>query len=210
MVRSMSVLAALAVAMLAASSASAQDVARGKLLYALCEQCHGANGAGNADYLAPSIAGLPQWYAESQLMKFRAGYRGGHFDDIAGMRMRPMSLALENDADVKSVADYVATLPPVVPLAVVEGGDVAKGQVLYAPCAACHAPDGSGNEAVLGPPLAHTSDWYLLTQLANFRAGVRGAKPGDTSGALMRPMSMTLADEQAMKDVIAYIKTLAK
>jgi cytochrome c553 len=210
MVRSMSVLAALAVAMLAAPSASAQDVARGELLYALCAQCHGASGAGNAEFLAPSIAGLPQWYAEAQLMKFRAGYRGGHFDDIAGMRMRPMSLALESDADVKSVSAYVASLPPVEPLAEVEGGDTAKGQVLYAPCAACHAPDGSGNEAVLGPPLAHTSDWYLLKQLVNFRAGVRGVKPGDTSGALMRPMSMTLADEQAMKDVIAYIKTLAK
>ena len=36
------------------------------------------------------------------------------------------------------------------------------------------------------------------------------AKPGDASGALMRPMSMTLPDEQAMHDVIAYIKTLAK
>jgi cytochrome c oxidase subunit 2 len=49
----------------------------------------------------------------------------------------------------------------------------------------------------------------MLTQLVNFRAGVRGAKAGDTSGALMRPMSMTLADEQAMRDVIAYITTLA-
>lgn len=209
MVRSKSVLAALAVALLAAS-ASAQDLHRGKQLYALCEQCHGAAGAGNAAYLAPAIAGLPQWYAEGQLQKFRAGYRGGHFDDIAGMRMRPMSLALESDADVTSVAAYVAGLPPVVPIAAVEGGDATKGQVLYAPCAACHAPDGSGNAAVLGPPLAHSSDWYLLTQLVNFRAGVRGTKPGDTSGALMRPMSMTLPDEQAMKDVIAYIKTLAK
>ena len=62
---------------------------------------------------------------------------------------------------------------------------------------------------MFGPPLKQVNDWYMLTQLANFRAGVRGAKPGDTSGALMRPMSMTLADEQAMRDVIAYITTLA-
>jgi cytochrome c553 len=209
MARSKSVLAALAVAMLAAS-ASAQDLSRGEQLYALCEQCHGANGAGNADFLAPAIAGMPQWSVESQLLKFRAGYRGGHFDDIAGMRMRPMSLALENDDDVKSVAAFVASLPVVDPVDEVTGGDVARGQVLYAPCAACHAPDGSGNEAVLGPPLKNMSDWYLLKQLVNFRAGVRGTKPGDTSGALMRPMSMTLPDEQAMKDVIAYIQTLSK
>jgi cytochrome c553 len=39
---------------------------------------------------------------------------------------------------------------------------------------------------------------------------VRGTNPADTSGALMRPMAQTLADEQAMKDVIAYIMTLKK
>ncbi len=209
MARSKSVLAALAVAILAAfASASAQDLDRGVQLYELCSQCHGKAGAGNQVYLAPAIAGLPEWYVESQLVKFRAGHRGGHFDDIAGMRMRPMSLALENDADVKSVAAYVASLAPLAPAPVLEGGDAAKGQVLYAPCAACHAPDGSGNAAVFGPPLNHASDWYLLTQLVNFRAGVRGTKPGDTSGALMRPMSLTLPDEQAMKDVIAYISSL--
>jgi len=209
MARSKSVLAALAVALLAAS-ASAQDLGRGSRLYALCSQCHGTAGAGNPAFLAPAIAGLPQWYVESQLQKFRTGYRGQHFDDIAGMRMRPMALALDDDADVTAVAAYVASLAPLAPAPVLEGGDAAKGQVLYAPCAACHAPDGSGNAAVFGPPLKHASDWYLLTQLANFRAGVRGAKPGDTSGGLMRPMSLTLPDEQAMKDVIAYIKTLAK
>ena len=206
---SKSVLAALAVAMLAAS-APAQAADRGYQLYDLCQQCHGTAGAGNAAFLAPAIAGLPQWYVEAQLKKFRAGQRGTHFDDIAGMRMRPMSLSLENDADVTAVAAYVASLAPLAPAPVLAGGDASKGQVLYAPCAACHGPDGSGNPAVFGPPLKHASDWYLLTQLANFRAGVRGAKPGDTSGALMRPMSLTLADEQAMKDVIAYIKTLAK
>jgi cytochrome c553 len=109
-----------------------------------------------------------------------------------------------------AVAAYVASLPPIVPKPVLTGGDAARGQALYAPCAACHAPDGSGNQVVFGPPLRHANDWYQLTQLANFRAGVRGTKPGDTSGALMRPMSLTLPDEQAMRDVIAYIATLAK
>jgi cytochrome c553 len=190
--------------------ASAQEVARGQELYALCEQCHLADGRGSPLALAPAIAGLPQWYVVAQLQKFRAGYRGQHFDDIAGMRMRPMSMALANDADVNAVAAYVATLAPVDPAPVLVGGDAAKGQALYAPCAACHAPDGSGNPAVFGPPLKDASDWYMLTQLANFKAGVRGTRPGDTSGALMRPMSLTLADEQAMRDVIAYITTLSK
>lgn len=193
-----------------AEPAPAQVVERGRELFALCTQCHLKDGSGNPLALAPAIAGLPQWYSYSQLQKFRLGHRGQHFDDIAGMRMRPMSLSLSNDADVTAVAAYVATLPPVVPKPVLTGGDATRGQALYAPCAACHAPDGSGNQVVFGPPLRYANDWYQLTQLANFRAGVRGTKAGDTSGALMRPMSLTLPDEQAMRDVIAYITTLAK
>jgi cytochrome c oxidase subunit 2 len=193
----------------AAAPPSAEAVARGQELFALCTQCHLKDGSGNQLALAPAIAGLPQWYVTSQLHKFRVGHRGGHFDDIAGMRMRPMSLALASEDDVTALGAYVASLPPVKPQPVLSGGDATRGQALYAPCAACHGPDGSGNEVVLGPPL-RTNDWYQLTQLANFRAGVRGTKPGDTTGALMRPMSMTLADEQAMRDVLAYIATLAK
>jgi cytochrome c553 len=209
MIRSMIVVAALAVAALAVP-ASAQDLARGEQLYQLCNQCHGADGGGSALALAPAIAGLPQWYAESQLQKFRASHRGGHFDDIAGMRMRPMALSLASDADLTAVAAYVASLPRVTPAPTLAGGDATRGQALYAPCAACHAPDGSGVEVVKGPPLVHVNDWYLLKQLANFKNGVRGAKPGDTTGALMRPMATVLVDEQAMLDVVAYITTLAQ
>jgi cytochrome c553 len=58
------------------------------------------------------------------------------------------------------------------------------------------------------PPIAGASDWYLLAQLKKFKAGVRGANPADVTGGTMRPMAMTLADEQAMKNVIAHISTL--
>jgi cytochrome c553 len=201
-------LLALAAAPFAASAEG--DGAMGAQLYQLCAQCHGPDGGGDVAALAPAIAGLDEWYLRAQLRKFHNGARGTHPDDVAGMRMRPMALSLASDADVEAVAAYVASLPPVKPSPTLGGGDPARGQTLYAPCAACHAPDGSGVEVVQGPPLKHTNDWYMLTQLANFRAGVRGTKPGDTTGALMRPMSMTLADEQAMRDVIAYITTLAK
>ena len=73
--------------------------------------------------------------------------------------------------------------------------------------AACHGLDGSGNEALGSPPINHQNDWYMLTQLQHFKAGVRGTAPGDVQGALMRPMSMTLPDEQAMKATIAELVT---
>ena len=104
----MSALAALVAALLALPASAQDPVDRGRELFALCTQCHMADGRGSHLALAPAIAGLPQWYVVAQLQKFRAGYRGQHFDDIAGMRMRPMSLALADDADVAAVAAYAA------------------------------------------------------------------------------------------------------
>jgi cytochrome c553 len=54
-------------------AAEGGDVARGEQLFALCSQCHGVNGGGNHDALAPAIAGLPEWYVLKQLQMFRAG-----------------------------------------------------------------------------------------------------------------------------------------
>jgi cytochrome c oxidase subunit 2 len=60
------------------------------------------------------------------------------------------------------------------------------------------------------PGLKHASDWYLLSQMEKFRAGVRGANPANPLAAMMAPMSMVLPDEQALKDVVAHIMTLSK
>lgn len=195
--------------LLLAGPAFAQDLERGEALFALCTQCHGANGEGNSTYLAPDIAGMPQWYAETQIRKFRDGLRGTHFDDIAGMRMRPMALSLRTDEDVTNVAAYVASLPPHDPAAELAGGDAAKGAQYYATCAACHGQNAEGNQQMNAPPLRDASDWYLKTQLSNFKAGVRGANPADGLGAQMRGMSYTLPDDQAILDVIAYIENIS-
>ncbi len=191
-----------------ASRAEGEDTARGRELWALCASCHGADGGGNEMYFAPAIAGLPAWYLARQLDKFHSGVRGTDFDDLTGMRMRPMALWLATEADRKTVAAYAAALPPTDPAPRLTGGDAARGQALYAPCTACHGPQAKGMEVLGAPPLDHQSDWYMLTQLQYFKKGIRGAKPGDIQGGQMRPMAMLLPDEQAMKDVIAYILSL--
>jgi cytochrome c553 len=111
---------------------------------------------------------------------------------------------------VKVVADYVATLAPTKPAPTLSGGDATAGAGAYAVCTACHGPDGKGNPALQAPPIVGANDWYLLAQLKKFKAGVRGTNPLDTSGATMRPMSLTLADEQAMKNVLAHIATFSR
>lgn len=200
--------AALALVALQAGSVQAQDVARGEQLFALCSQCHGAGAAGSPLALAPAIAGLEPWYIEAQLLKFRDGSRATHFDDLAGMRMRPMAKWLKTEDDVRAVAAYVGSLPQARPAPILAGGDPAKGAALYPVCAGCHGMNGEGVKDVSGPSLNRVSDWYLLTQLKNFKQGIRGSDPRDLTGGAMRPMAMILADEQAMKDMIAHIGTL--
>jgi cytochrome c553 len=198
---------ALAWALATGGPASAQDD-RGKVLFDLCTQCHGEMGAGDRLALAPGIAGLEEWYVLAQLGKFRSGVRGTHFDDIPGMRMRPMSLTLRTEEDVKAVAAYVASLPPTKPEPLVEGGDAKRGETLYATCKACHGDKGEGNEKLFAPSLVHSGDWYVLSSLQRFKSGARGSNPLDQTGIMMRPMAMTLADEQALKDVVAYVTKL--
>lgn len=189
----------------ALSPAAAQD-ARGAELFGLCKQCHGAQGEGNQQALAPAIAGLDSWYVEAQLGYFRNGGRGDHPQDIPGLHMRPMSRTLRSDEDVKLVAAYVASLPRVRPTPV-EGGDAQRGSGLYTVCAQCHGAAGEGNQALNAPPLRNMSDWYLVSALERYKAGIRGGNPKNPNGIMMRGMSMSLADEQAIKDVVAYITT---
>lgn len=172
-----------------------------------CGVCHGPSGQGNPDIGAPAIAGLPVWYVKAQLGKFRDGVRGAHADDAEGLRMRPMSRTLLAD-DVEPVAAYVASLTPVAPDTTLQG-DAAAGKATFATCSACHGADGKGNETMGAPPIVQLDDWYLARQIHKFKAGIRGTNPKDTTGATMRPMALTLKDDQAVADVVAHLRTLA-
>jgi cytochrome c553 len=180
---------------------------RGQAFFRLCSACHGNQGEGRIDLAAPAIASLPEWYVLTQLRKFRDGARGMHPQDSAGMRMRPMARSVPTEDDLQAVARYVASLAPHASPPTL-AGDSARGQDQYLVCMACHGPDGRGNQQLMAPPLVATNDWYLFTQLQNFKHGVRGADPTkDVAGAMMRPMANSL-DAQMMQDVIAYIQTL--
>lgn len=195
---------------LVASSALQADDARGKQLYTNCLACHGAEGHGNQLLNAPAISGLSEKYVFNQLKKYHDGIRGGNVKDTAGLQMRPMAMVVPTDEDKTAVAAYVATLPGKIQEKTLEGGDPAKGKVLYTTCAACHGQAGEGNDLMNAPALNKQHDWYLSSQLVHFKEGIRGADPKDITGAQMRPMSMMLADEQAIKDVIAYIQSVSK
>jgi cytochrome c553 len=180
---------------------------RGQEVFETCVPCHNADGSGNPAIGAPNIAGMKGWYVEREVEKFRAGVRGMQFSDVEGMRMRPMALSLTSEDDVKAVAHYVEALPPVRHASSLPG-DAKAGEALYATCAACHGDSGAGNQDLGAPRIAGVDDWYLATELRKFRVGVRGTNPKDREGRLMRPMARTLADENAIRNVVAYVETL--
>jgi cytochrome c oxidase subunit 2 len=180
---------------------------RGQEVFETCVPCHNSDGSGNPTVGAPNIAGMKGWYVERELNKFRSGARGMHFSDVEGMRMRPMALSLTSDDDVKAVAHYVEALPPVRHASSLPG-DPKVGEALYATCSSCHGDTGAGNQDLGGPRIAGVDDWYLATELRKFRSGVRGTNPKDREGRLMRPMARGLADEDAIRNVVAYVGTL--
>jgi len=87
-------------------------------------------------------------------------------------------------------------------------GDAAKGKALYVGCSGCHGADAMGNAALGAPRLAGQLEGYLVTQLKNFKTGIRGTAEGDTGGAMMAPMANLLPDDQAVEDVAAYLASL--
>ncbi|MEJ2132471.1 MAG: c-type cytochrome, partial [Gammaproteobacteria bacterium] len=68
--------------------------------------------------------------------------------------------------------------------------------------------NGRGNASTNAPRAAGMSDWYLARQLKNFKQGIRGGHPHDLYGQQMSLMSVTLVDDQAIDDVVAYVTSL--
>ena len=182
------------------------DPALGAASYAVCAACHGAQGEGLVALNAPKLSGQDPRYLRRQLRNYKIGLRGIHEDDINGRIMAPMAATLVNDAIVDNVIAYIGTLPDSPAPATVDG-DVAHGAKLYTLCANCHGDDGQGIK-MNAPRQAGMNDWYLLSQLKNFKQGIRGQHPEDLGGKQMRAMAQTLQDDQAMRDVVAYINTL--
>ena len=185
----------------------AGDPVAGQGNYAVCVACHGVQGEGNPALNAPKLAGQEEWYIVRQLQHYKQGIRGAHEDDVYGRQMAPMAATLVNDAALRNVAAYIATLPD-NPAATTISGDVENGERLYRTCGACHGWKGEGIWALNAPRYSGMSDWYLASQLNNFKKGIRGAHSQDPYGPQMAMMAQSLRSDQAINDLIAYINTL--
>jgi len=87
-------------------------------------------------------------------------------------------------------------------------GDVELGKQAYETCIPCHGEFGQGAQALDAPRLSNQHDWYIVRQLENFKAGIRGSHQNDIYGAQMRIMSQMLESDERIRAVVAYIATL--
>jgi len=187
----------------------AANVAAGQAAFAACASCHGQNGEGNQALNAPKIAGQQAWYLERQLNYFKQGVRGGEGDTL-GQQMRAFANMLADDSAVRNVSAYIATLED-TPAAPTITGDVDNGYDIYdRNCAACHLDGGEGTWYTDAPKLTGMSDWYFVTQIQNFRSGIRGLHPEDDFGEQMVSMATAMSGVEEIEDVAAYINSLAQ
>lgn len=182
--------------------------AAGQAQYAVCASCHGQQAEGNPALNAPRLNGLQTWYLERQLKYYQLGVRGAHPDDLYGRQMAPMANMLNSDEAIRNMAAYISQLA-VTDAPDTISGDSARGMAIYnSNCAACHGNDGTGSWATDAPHIAGMSDWYVATQLTNFKAKIRGAHADDDYGEQMVSFATAMRNEQQMNDVIAYLNSL--
>ena len=143
-----------------------------------CAPCHGAGGGGAPGY--PNLTdddwlwgGKLDQIAQTITDGARAGDPKGHQGSMPpwGATLKPEQIA--------TVADYVRSLSG---LSIEPGADLAAGkQIFVQNCAACHGPDGKGNQQVGSKNLAdniwlYGSDKQTLIQtITNGRGGVMPA-----------------------------------
>jgi cytochrome c553 len=181
----------------------------GKSLFAMnCISCHGNKGQGIDSIKAPQIAGQSKWYLTRQMKNFRSDIRGSHPQDISGVTMKNIAkTVIKNDDEIEILADYVSSLKG-SQIHPTFKADIEKGKATYQGlCIACHGVDGKGNKQMNSPSLTKLNDWYMVSQLHNFKKGYRGKDDRDLAGKTMAPMALALSKED-MKNVSAYILSL--
>ena len=106
-----------------------------------CAQCHGADARGSKGF--PNLTDADWLYggAPEKIVETINGGRQGN--------MPPMAAAVGSAEDVKNVANYVLSLSGSPHNAVA----AELGKAKFAVCAACHGPDGKGNQALGAPNL---------------------------------------------------------
>lgn len=162
---------------------SPADIAAGKIVAERqCSACHGLDGRGKGPAI-PTLAGQPDGYLLAAMAEYKDGRR-----HHAALRAIIETLS---DADVRNVAAYFASLPPISApsaQAVQPFSPYETGKKLAGGCGECHGPDGNSKTAGI-PSLAGQQPRYFATAVHEYLSGSRGTPS---------PMHMLVRDMRAV------------
>ncbi|HSH87259.1 MAG TPA: cytochrome-c oxidase, cbb3-type subunit III [Methylophilus sp.] len=106
-----------------------------------CAACHGSDAKGSRGF--PNLTDA-DWLYGGNPERIKETITGGRI----GM-MPPMAAAVGNEEDVKNVANYVLSLSG----SIHDSGRANAGKDKFVVCAACHGPEGKGNQMIGAPNL---------------------------------------------------------
>lgn len=133
-----------------------------------CAQCHGSDGQGTRGF--PNLTDKDWLYGgdPQAIVTSITGGRNG--------QMPPMGAAIGTEEDVRNVANFVLSLSGSQHDAV----KAAAGKLKFTICAACHGPEGKGNQA-LGAPNLSDKIWLhggsLATVMETINKGRNSVMP---------------------------------
>jgi cytochrome c oxidase cbb3-type subunit 3 len=107
-----------------------------------CAQCHASDAKGSKGF--PNLTDN-DWIYGGSPEKIQETITAGRI----GM-MPPMAAMVGSEEDVKNVANYVLSLSG----SMFDSGRAGLGKEKFATCAACHGPEGKGNQAIGAPNLS--------------------------------------------------------
>ena len=153
MAKSVQVVMALALGLLAASATEAAD-ASPAMLGDACAPCHGTDGLSPGPI--PALAGKSSSYIVQRMLEFKAGARESTV-------MKRIAKGY-TDIEIVALAQHFASL-----------GHAPEGapapSALADACAPCHGTDGLSPGAI--PALAGKSEAYIVQRMLEFKAGSR-------------------------------------
>ncbi len=143
------------------------DAAAGKIIAERgCKGCHGLDGKGIAPAI-PNLAAQRERYLFNSLKEYKDGRR-----THAALKNMTASMS---EADLRNVAAYFASLPPLGKAAAADikhSSPYEQGQASAAACAKCHGKDG--NSTLPGTPsLAGQQPHYLVAAIQEYHQGDR-------------------------------------
>ncbi len=169
-------------------------------LFDRCGTCHGKKGERHSMNLTQSIAGMKADDVSKILKEYRAGTRNTYgFGTMMHGQAKKLS-----DADIKTLASFVESLPPVKVVIEEKDEKDMSPEVIFKRCAICHGNKGEKRSLGVSKKIAGMKADDVIQILEQYRVGKRDIY---SYGSMMRGQATKLSHEK-IKIVAKYIESL--